>query len=391
VLQFTPTVDDAVEFAISQAEQDGGAARTRFFLWVSGLAASALVGAAIIGAVTAALGMGWRTPALVGLVIGFFGWIVVMQTAPHLRHTWSDWRASIPARHSYRQRGPVQLWLDADGLNILQEGLHTHLKWTAITHILDAGEHVVITTCTGLQQHIPTRIGAAEVEKFITDIAQRLEHGSPPMLDAAALATLPPRPSPGHRADLAYTVTTADVEALSADEQRFQPRTAAERDYRVGMATRGFLVFTVLAMPFAKGLYQQGPPVAFAALGVGLLAGILGWLGAGYSFAQRRKGRAARAALREFAAVSDQRQLWLESDGLGWSDAVIARHAAWTSLSLIQTPDHYFLHTNDLGVGVVIPRRIGSAADAFISAIGPHLDYAHGGSRVAATEAAPQI
>lgn len=383
VMQFTPTVDDAIGFAIWQAEQDGTATRTRFYFWVSGFATSGLLGATIVGGVAAAFGLAWRTPALVGLAIGFLGWIVAMRAAPHLRKSWSNWRTAVSARHSYQQRGAVQLWLDTEGLNSLQDGLHTHLNWTAISRILDADEHVVLTTTTGLQQHIPKRIGAAEVEKFRTDITQQLGHGTSPKLDVTTLATLPDRPHPGHRADLTYALTAADVEALSADEQRFQPRTAAERDYRLGTATRSFMVFTVLAIPFAKGLYHQGPPVVFAAMGIGLLVAVLGWFAAGHRYAQRRKGRAARAALHEFAAVNDQRELWLDSDGLGWSDAASARHADWASLSLVQTPDHHFLHTSSLGVGVVIPRRIGKAADAFISAIGPHLDHAHGGSRVA--------
>ncbi len=374
MLEFTPTVQDAVELAIWRAERDGSALRTRVYFWISGLCLSILLGAAAAGGAAAGLGLLWRPAAVIGLVLGLIGWLLVMSLFPDARRAWSDYRASRATRRAFRSRGTVQVWMDANGVSIREAGLHTHLTWTAIDRVVDTPDHVVVLARTGLHLDIPKRAGAAEIDLLIATIADRIEAGQSPSPNPAPLAALPPRPNPGHRADLEIILTAADLEALADNAERRSPPSAAEHDFRLGTATRTFVVVSVIAMPIVRGMLRQtgfavvAPTLLFAAA-----TALLGWFLAGRVFATRIRGEHARGALQEFANTSDHRWLWLESDGLGWSDAVIARKAEWACLSLDYGPDHYFVHTADRTAGIAIPRRIGSAADSFASSLGDHM------------------
>jgi hypothetical protein len=376
MIEFTPTVRDASELAIWRAELDGSASYTRVYFWISGLCLLGLLTAAAVGSFTAALGVAWRLPAAIGLIAGLIVWMLVMAMAPHLPRDWSDRRASRLARRSFRLRGTVQVWVDAHGLNIREGGLHTHLARAAIERIEDTPGHVVVSARTGLQLEIPKRIGADAIDSLITTSADGIELRWTPPLEAATRAALPPPPNPGHQADLELVLTAADLEALAGNAERRRSRSAAERDFRLGAAARTFVIVGVLAMWLGQVLHQKGAAALAPSLLASAAAALLAWSLAGHIFATRTHETNARRALQEFANTSDQRRLWLESDGLGWSDAVVARKAEWASLVLDQGRDHYFIHTADASVGIVIPRRIGSASDSFVAALGQHLQRA---------------
>ena len=370
MVEFTPTPEDGDELAIWDSERLHRGSRTRLAYALGTLVGSFVLGTAVSGGAAALLGLPPGRPAVIGFWGGLAGGVVLILATPDVRRSWSDRRAAKIARWSWRPRGLVQVWLDPAGLNIREGGVHTHVLWSGIAAVFDIGDQVLLPINTRPAICVPKRAGETEVNDLALTVTG-VKAGT--VLPPPAPKDLPARPAPGPRASLELTVDVSDISRLLENSLRLRPPAAAERHLKRASAIFGFLAGGLLGLALAAATGQfHGVVAVLLPMVVGAALALLSWALAGPSHAQLVRRVVARMAHKEFAGGGSRRVLWLERDGLGWSDAVTSRKAEWAAIQVTQGLEHYLIHTADCTDGVVIPHRVGADGDAFIADLGQH-------------------
>lgn len=370
MVEFTPTPEDGDELAIWDSERRHRGSRTRLAFALGTLVCSFVLGTAVSGGAAALLGLPPGPPAFIGFWGGLAVGVVLILATPDLRRSWSDRQAAKIARWSWRPRGLVQVWLDPAGLNIREGGVHTHVLWSGIAEVFDIVDQVLLPTNTGPQICLPKRTGENEVNDVALTVTG-VRAGT--VLPPPAPKDLPARPAPGPRASLELALDVSDIGRLLEDALRLRPATAAERHLKRASAIFGFIAGGLLGLILAAATGQlHGAAAGLLPLVVGAALALLSWSLAGPFITQQAHKAVARMAGKELAGGGSRRVLWLERDGLGWSDAVTSRKAEWAAIQITQGQEHYFIHTADCSDGVVIPHRVGPDGDAFIADLGQH-------------------
>jgi hypothetical protein len=370
MVEFTPTPADGDELAIWDSERLHRGSRARLAYALGTLVGAFVLGTAVSGGAAALLGLPPGPPAFIGFWGGLAAGVVLILATPELRRSWSDRRAAKIARWSWRPRGLVQVWLDPAGLNIGEGGVHTHVLWSGIAGVFDIGGQVLLPINTGAQICLPKRAGENEVNDVALTVTG-VRAGT--VLPPPAPKDLPARPAPGPRASLELTVDVSDIGRLFEDALRLRPAAAAERHLKRASAIFGFIAGALLGLALGAATGQlHGVVAGLLPMVVGAVLALLTWSLAGPFITQQARKAVANMASNELAAGGGRRLLWLERDGLGWSDDVTSRKAEWAAIQVTQGPEHYLIHTADCTDGVVIPHRVGPDGDAFIADLGQH-------------------
>lgn len=366
MIEFVRTLEDEVALAAANEEEAGAHPGT--FFAVVGFLVFVLVGL-FSGRQIALVLMGLpRLGALIGLICGAVLGGLVLARTPGLRRRWVDRRRERHVLRRFERAGRVRLWLDRAGLNVSQDGVHTHLPASAFEGATQRKTQVVWRwSLPALELTIPKRVGD-QVNQLGWVLADLKARGAAAAVSHGLETAASDRPSPGSRPDLTVQLTVDDLVALARATEGAP--SADRRDRRRVAAGRGVVLGVVLAIPAARAtLPELGAWALLPAVGVGVVVGALGWWGAdGNSLGALRRQADARAR-HTLASGGEFRQMWLDASGVGWADAVVARHVDWAAVKVLETSERYFVVTPHGAADTVIPRRLGSAADQFIAAI----------------------
>jgi hypothetical protein len=258
--------------------------------------------------------------------------------------------------------------LDRDGLNVKQDGVHTHLPASAFSRATQLDSHVLWQwSVPGADLHIPRRVGP-QVNELSWVLADLKARGGPAAASHGLDLSPRDRPDPGPLADLTVQLGQEDLVELACLQRR-GPSTEGRERRRIS-AGRGVLWGFVLTIPMA-GMLLPGlggwilVPSAVAAVALGVAAW---WATDAGDRADIR--RAAESDARGLLAAGGQeRRMWLDGSGVGCADAVVARHVEWAAVRIVEKAGRHFLITPDASANMVIPRRAGTGADEFVAAI----------------------
>lgn len=368
MIEFVRTAED--EIALAAANDEASDAHPGAFFVVVGFLVFVVVGlftGQLVGAaLTGAPGFGAEIGLFCGVILG----ALVMGGTPGLRRRWVQRRRVRHVRRRFERTGRLRLWLDRDGVNLSQDGVHTHVPASAFKGLTQLKTEVLWRwELPAMELSIPRRVGAQanELGWILADLKARgaaaaASHGLELIVD---------RPCPGSRPDLTVQLTRDDLVALACATSGSPSPERLDRQRLT--AGRGLVLGGVLAIPVARAtLPELGARALVAAAAVGGVFALLGWWGADRVFRGDLRRQADARARHTLAGGGEFRQMWLDSSGVGWADAVVARHVDWVAVKLVETPERYFVITPNNAADTVIPRRLGAAADQLVADIRTH-------------------
>jgi hypothetical protein len=178
VLEYTLTPADLAAFATWRAAEPGAedARRHRY----------RVLGAWLAGGIAYLVVFSFSTlPLLLNLQLPLAALLEVLDIVVGLAVGWWEWRRGAVGEWLLRRRALTRarvalertgasrkVWLDGDGLNVASGERVAHVDWTAITRVVEAGDHVYVLTGADAAHVIPRRAGAA-VDDLVRELRTR--------------------------------------------------------------------------------------------------------------------------------------------------------------------------------------------------------------------------
>lgn len=346
MVEYTLTSDDHAALIVLLWHRSGRAEVVQLRFWLVGVVVCASVGA-VAFVMTKAFGRG------PGSVLGalaapllVLGWTTLYLLVPAIRDRVLRWSARNRSTRRFIARGPVQVWLDGEGLHIEGAGRQSAIDPRRIREVVETSDHVFLFTSPTKAIVVPRRAGPAEVKWLAAGLR-------------AARARFDP-PDPATTRTLEVLLTFEDYRAVERAPRATHPSDKAFNRYRTRwlLPASGAVLLVVAATETAMGK----PPLraVIVAVVVAGLTGVAGWVAAG-RYLRALRTRRARIA---YQRSGERLRLCIEPDGVRVTNQEGSGLLRWPDLTLDQTADYYFLRTGPR-TSMAIPRHPGPEVDAF--------------------------